>query len=79
MAFSEEVKRAAFSRAGGRCQCERLACTVHRTLKCDATLTGGRWHAHHKTASSVGGADTLSNCEVLCIPCHENTPSYGRS
>lgn len=25
------------------------------------------WEAHHKTAVSAGGADTLSNCEILCI------------
>ena len=38
----------------------------------------GGWEAHHKTAAASGGSDTLSNCEILCIPCHKNTRTYGR-
>lgn len=34
---------------------------------------------HHKVAQSSDGDDTLSNCEFLCIDCHKNTGSYGRS
>ena len=79
MAFSEEVKRAAFIRAGGQCECSRASCNKHLTLRCTAKLGTGRWHAHHKTAVAAGGSDALSNCEALCIPCHENTPTYGRS
>lgn len=76
MAFSEATKQAAFNRAGGQCECDRLSCTVHRTIRCGARLTG-RWHAHHKTAVSSGGDDSLSNCQALCIPCHEQTQTYG--
>jgi 5-methylcytosine-specific restriction endonuclease McrA len=79
MAFSEEVKQAAFRRAGGQCECSRFSCNVHASYRCTTKLTAGRWHAHHKTAVSAGGSDGLSNCEALCIPCHENTASYGRS
>ena len=32
------------------------------------------WEAHHKVA---GGGDTLSNCEILCTPCHKLTRTYG--
>jgi 5-methylcytosine-specific restriction endonuclease McrA len=77
MAFSEATKQAAFIRAGGQCECRRLSCTVHASVYCGAKLTAGRWHAHHKTAVSSGGDDTLSNCEALCIPCHEKTQTYG--
>jgi 5-methylcytosine-specific restriction endonuclease McrA len=77
MAFSEETKQAAFRRAGGRCECGRLSCTVHKTFHCGVALASGSWHAHHKTAVASGGSDALSNCEVLCIPCHKQTSTYG--
>jgi len=77
MAFSETTKQAAFDRAGGQCECRRLSCTVHKTVRCGTKLTAGRWHAHHVTAVAAGGSDSLSNCEALCIPCHEQTASYG--
>jgi len=69
MAFSDETKRLAFNRAGGRCENEN----------CGRQLSWlGNWHAHHKHAVAAGGPDTLSNCQILCIPCHENTRTYGR-
>jgi hypothetical protein len=71
MAFSQEVKDAANRRAGGRCECTRQGCG--HSGRCNKELRN--WHAHHVTA---GGPDTLSNCEALCVPCHENTQSYGR-
>jgi hypothetical protein len=77
MAFSQETKQAAFIRAGGQCECRRLTCTEHATIRCTAKLAAGRWHAHDKTAVASGGNDALSNCEALCIPCHEQTPTYG--
>lgn len=77
MAFSEATKQAAFRRAGGQCECRRLSCTIHFTTRCQTKLTAGRWHAHHRTAVASGGEDSLSNCEALCIPCHEQTETYG--
>jgi len=79
MAFSEATKNAAFIRAGGQCECVRMTCTVHRSYRCTTNLVAGRWHAHHKVAAAIGGTDTLSNCEALCIPCHEQTATYGVS
>ena len=79
MAFSEETKAAAFQRAGGQCECRRMSCTQHMTVRCTTKLVAGRWHAHHLTAVAAGGSDALSNCQALCIPCHEGTASYGRS
>ena len=74
MAFSKETKDKAWHRAGGKCQCTRSACS-HHTGRCNANLQ--KWHAHHITSVQAGGGDGLSNCEALCVPCHQNTGSYG--
>lgn len=86
MAFSDSVIRAAWQRAEGRCECGRTSCG-HGPWRCGKKLSWnargmdsaiGGWEAHHKVAVSSGGSDTLSNCEILCIPCHKKTRSYGR-
>ncbi len=77
MAFPQEVIDAAWRRAGGKCECTRTGC-VHNG-RCNKALRAGAWHAHHRTAQAADGPDTLSNCECLCVDCHENTASYGRS
>lgn len=74
MAFSQETKDAAWRRAGGKCECTRITCS-HHAGRCNAGLS--KWHAHHRTAVTSGGSDELSNCEALCITCHQNTGSYG--
>ena len=74
MAFSQDVKDQAWHRANGKCECTRKTCPKH-TGRCNASLN--KWHAHHITAVSAGGGDGLSNCEALCVPCHENTSTYG--
>jgi len=79
MAFPESVKLQALKDSGGRCQCHREHVgkrAAHHGGRCPKIFTGRRtWHAHHIVA---GGSDTLSNCEVLCIPCHKLTRTYGR-
>lgn len=86
MAFPLSVVLAAWQRSGGRCECERST-HGHGYSRCNKTLNWnargndymwGGWEAHHKTAASVGGADTLPNCEILCMDCHKKTGSYGR-
>ncbi len=74
MAFSQVTIYAAWLKANGRC--ERCG----KELVFDNHQEGerGAWEAHHKTARDVGGSDSLSNCEVLCLDCHKNTSSYGR-
>lgn len=78
MAFSEATKQAALARAQYRCECRRVS-HRHAGGRCNAWLVAGTYEIHHKTALLVGGSDTLDNAEALCIPCHENTTSYGRS
>jgi len=78
MPFSEQTKGAAWARSGGRCECTRM-CFSHMFNRCNQVLVPGNWHAHHRLSQLAGGADTLDNCEALCVNCHQNTHSYGRS
>ena len=79
MAFSEAVREAAYHRAGGKCECTMNGCSDHRAgARCNNPL-GNEWHAHHKTSVAAGGADDLGNCLAMCVPCHKNTRTYGRS
>ncbi len=76
MAFSKEVLDQLWYRAGGKCECTRQ-CRPHAGYRCNAPLTERQWNGHHVVSQNAGGADTLNNGEALCIPCHENTRSYG--
>ena len=69
MAFSQETRRAAYERAGGRCECLRQSCAAHHAGR--GRPPTDDWHAHPVRAPSEGGGDDLDNCEALCIPCHE--------
>ena len=78
MPFSEETKKLAFRRSGGRCECRRKN-HGHLFGRCAALLWSRRSaEFHHVNAEAGGGHDGLSNCEVLCPSCHKKTPSYGR-
>jgi len=78
MAFSDETVRQAWLDAGGKCECAR-ASHGHGT-RCNKTLIWanrgrngfGAWEAHHRTTAQSGD-DSLSNCEILCWPCHSKT------
>jgi 5-methylcytosine-specific restriction endonuclease McrA len=74
--FSELTKAQALRRSQGRCECTRLTHT--HAGRCAHAVSAATAHFHHKTASFVGGGDSLSNCEVLCVNCHRLTASYGR-
>ncbi len=76
MAFPETVKDAAFKRSGGRCECTRTTHTNHRG-RCATSVSRTSGEYHHTKPVNQGGADTLDNCELLCITCHKQTPSYG--
>lgn len=77
MAFSEEIVSQAWKQAEGKCQCRRTSHS-HSYVRCSKDLVWenrgregrGAWEAHHIT---VGGPDTLSNCEILCWECHKLT------
>jgi hypothetical protein len=76
MPFSDLVKLSALTRAGNRCECVRLRHT--HAGRCTTRVSRLTAHFHHRTAQIVGGNDTLSNCEVVCVTCHRETASYGR-
>ncbi len=75
MAFPDDVVKQAWERADGQCECRRRTHT-HFYTPCGKPLVWenrgkvgrGGWEAHHTT--SYGG-DVLSNCEILCMDCHE--------
>jgi len=75
MAFPESVTEEAWERAGGKCECTLISCA--HIGRCNKPLTANNWHAHHKLSIAAGGSDSLNNCQALCIPCHENTGSFG--
>jgi HNH endonuclease len=83
MAFSESTKDEIFKNSLGLCECTRRHVgqhVPHHGDRCPNIITRkGKWDAHHITAVSSGGKDTVFNGEALCIPCHELTQSYGRS
>jgi len=85
MAFSQQTVNEAWERSGGKCECKRLNCP--HPGRCSKILREGSrgsetdlgWEANHITSVEADGHDGLSNCEILCQPCHKRTKSYGRS
>lgn len=83
--FPREELKKALETAGGRCECRRTnkdCLERHRYVRCPKsgfTLEnqGLKWQAHHKTSQDAGGKDIASNCEILCLPCHKATRTYG--
>jgi len=76
MAISEATRKKLYKRAKGRCECKMRVCSHHRAgSRCKHSLRGG-WHAHHRSA---GGGDHLGNLVAMCVTCHRNTRTYGRS
>jgi 5-methylcytosine-specific restriction endonuclease McrA len=81
MAFSQEVINQAWRRAGGKCECTLGACNhngrCNKMLDPQNKIEDRKWHAHHIISQEAGGSDTVDNCRILCVPCHEKTRSYG--
>lgn len=76
MAVTQETRKKLYQRAGGRCECTMRVCKHHRVgTRCPHKL-GPSWEAHHRTA---GGPDNLGNLVAMCVTCHKNTRTYGRS
>lgn len=76
MAFTQAIKDQAYRRAGGRCECTMRHCG--HSGRCNKSLANG-WEAHHAHSVAAGGHDGLSNCVAMCVSCHRNTHTYGRS
>lgn len=70
--FSEAVKDLAYERSGGRCECVRQDCW--HVGRCRNTFTrNGDWEARRIWPK---GADTLYNCQVLCLECYERSNGH---
>ena len=83
MPFPETVKDAAYLRSGGRCECTRQhggRSALHSGGRCPSQFGRIRgWEAHHIVDEAMGGDNTLSNCQSLCIACHDLTQLLGDS
>ena len=59
--FPKKVRRDAFVRAAGHCE----------GAGCGCKLTTGKFAYDHRIPDWMGGEPILSNCQVLCAPCHK--------
>lgn len=57
--FPDKVKAEAFLRAKDKCE------------RCDASIKYKPVHYDHDIPDNLGGEPVLSNCSVLCVPCHK--------
>ena len=57
--FSNKVKAEAYLRAAGKCE------------QCNASIKHKPVHYDHDIPDDLGGEPVLSNCSVLCVPCHK--------
>ncbi|CAO4171182.1 HNH endonuclease [Methylorubrum extorquens] len=59
--FDKKTRRAARERADGKCE----------GAGCGCPLTVGKFAYDHRIPDWMGGEPVLSNCQVLCDPCHK--------
>ena len=50
---------------------------AERGAKCERCGSPVNLALHHRKAKRYGGKDTSDNAELLCEPCHVQTPTYG--
>jgi len=70
--FSPSTKRAAYERAGGRCEWD------WGEGRCPFPLVGGGVEYHHVRDSYWGGDNSLENCSAICIGCHRQLTKKDR-
>lgn len=76
MAFSDDVVKQAWERAGDQCECIKRTHSHFRT-PCGKQLVWknrggpgpGGWQANH---INISNGDILSNCEIICSACHDS-------
>ncbi len=64
--FKKPVMREALTRSNGLC--EGL---LSNGLRCRANLWQKLRHFDHIIPCAIGGKNDLANCQVLCVPCHD--------
>lgn len=74
ISFSKSVVEDAWKRAEGHCEnCGKQLTKNNRGR--NAAGIRGRWEAHHVNRSKGG---CLSNCQILCVSCHEMAKTFGK-
>lgn len=58
--FPARIKRAAYDRAAGKCECG-----------CGAALAIGKIAFDHVLPVALGGQPTLANCRCITVACHK--------
>jgi hypothetical protein len=78
MAFTDDVVKQAWERAGAQCECNRRThshfytpCGKLLVWKNRGSMGQGGWEAHQ---INIAGPFTLSNCEILCWNCYNTSP-----
>lgn len=56
--FDKKTRAEAFRRCGGKCE------------RCQMKLKAGEGEYDHIVPYALSEDSTLSNCQVLCVPCH---------
>lgn len=65
--FSAQTKREAWERSEGLCEGIRPD-----GERCCANLRHKPYHFDHIIPDAIGHDNSLQNCAVLCVPCHEH-------
>ncbi len=77
--FPQSVIDSAWARANGKCECTENCHSIfnrcNKKLDPNNKVPSMQWHAHHVNSN---GDSVLSNCKILCVPCHQETGSYGK-
>ena len=86
--FDNTVVKSRFEQAGGQCECTRSDCNPPHEERCPQKFNWEdrgtadnyeAWQAHHWVPQSIGGEDHVTNCRILCVSCHKETESFGKS
>jgi 5-methylcytosine-specific restriction endonuclease McrA len=65
--FTKQTMRLALERAESLC--EGILSSGER---CNAKLSIGKYHFDHVIPDAIGGDNSLTNCQVLCVACHKS-------
>ena len=69
--FSVAVRRAAWERAGGRCEGTLIHWDNGTSERCGAPIDIGNFHYDHIVPTWMSDDASLANCQVLCTACHK--------
>lgn len=70
MSFPDNVRYFSMLRAENRCECRTNSCYCNKDItgRCSNDFN---LETHHIIPVEEGGVDGISNCLILCKPCHE--------